>query len=369
MRKKTSFFKLILLVIIVAVVSILFYNNFKSEREIEITKWDNIYNEENIVFFYEDNTNIYSNESLKNLDSIYRIKELTSKGASELEKVLKSIDILNSIIEYDDVADRNLSDGYEILKDKKKSKKVTGREMAVIARDIITCAGYKSRIGEFRVSDPQLSNSPSYYVVEYFSEENDKWVMIDFRNRAYYSKGEKLLSSIEILNSKFSELKCTSKRKSEDVKEDFKKFLSSYTIYIDNTTKMSKSNSCLTYISSTKDIDLKKSNIYISPTIYTENTNLFLESPYKEKTFSDEGAYLILMKKQENSSDDVLSYVVGAFMKDSVINNYYLRVNNGEWKQIKSCYYDYDFKFGESSIELSLDGKNVISEIKVDRKE
>lgn len=368
MRRKFSFFKVILLLILVAVVSVLFFNNFEADREIEVIKWDNIYDENNIILFYEDNTNIGDNESLVNLDSVYKVKELTSKGTTEIDKVLKCVDIVNSIIEYDDVADGNLSDGYEILKSKKESKKVTGREMGVILRDVITCAGFKSRVGEFRVPNPQLSNSPSYYVVEYFSEENDKWVMIDFRNRAYYSKGKTMLSSIEILNSELSELKFNSKKSEKSIKE-VKRYLSSYTISIDNTTKMSKSNSYLTYISSNKDIDLKKSNIYISPTIFTKESKLFLEKPNQEKTIADKNAYLILMKKKENSNADVLTYIVGAFKNDSVINDYYLRINNGEWKPIKSLYYDLDIKIGKSTIELSLDGKNVASKIEIERKE
>lgn len=369
MRKKKSIVRVILLFILVAVVGILFYKNYEKDKELDVKKWDNIYNEENIVFFYEDNTNIDSNESLKKLNEVYKVKELTSRGENEIDQVLKSIDILNSIVEYDDVADGNLIDGYEILKSKKDSKKVCGREMAIIARDLIITSGYKSRVGEFRVKNPQLSSSPSYYVVEYFSEEDQKWVMIDFKHRAYYLKDKKKLSAIEILNNKYSDLKYNGKSKYYDVKNDFKRYLSSYTIAIDNTLSMKKSNSYLTYISSEKDIDLKKKNKFILPTIFTENKNLFLKNPKDGVSGKDKSAYLIMMAKQDKSKNDKITYVIGAFQNYSVINNYYIKINNDNWKQIKSVYSDIELKEGNNTVELSLDGKNSIKKISIDRKE
>ena len=369
MRKKRSVFRLILLFILVAVIGLLFYKNFETKKELDIKKWDNIYNEENIALFYEDNKNIENNKSLKELDKVYKVRELTSKGTSEIDKVLKCIDILKNIVEYDEVADGNLIDGYEILKAKDTSKKVCGREMAIIARDLIITSGYKCRVGEFRSENPQLSKSPSYYVVEYFSEEDQKWVMIDFKHRAYYLKDKKKLSAIEILNNKYSDLKYKGRSKFDDVKNDFKRYLSSYTIAIDNTLKMEKSNSYLTYISSKKDIDLKKGNKYISPTIFTENTDLFLKSPNDGINSEDDSAYLIMMKKQVDTKENNLEYVIGAFKNDSVINNYYIKINGDDWKQVKNFYYDNKIKTGDNTIELSLDGKTSIRKIIINKKE
>lgn len=365
MRKKGGIKKVLLLFIVLIVVSILFFNNFQPAKGLRIINWDNIYNENNIIFFYED-LNITENKDLVNLNNVYRIKELTSEGKTEIDNVLKGVDILNSIVEYDDVEDSNLTSAYEIIKFKNGSKKVTGREMAVIQRDILICAGLKSRIGEFRKEEPQFKQSPSYYVVEYFSEEYNKWVMVDFRNRAYYSEDNVPLAAIEIIDSNINKLDYEGKNEFKDIVNEFKQYLSSYTIFIDNTHDMNRSNSCVTYISSEKDIDLMKHNKYLSPTIFTEKKQLFLNKPANEKELNDKKAYLIFFKRQTDE-EDKLTYVLGAFKNDTVINNYYLRINDGEWQKIDNMYYEYNFALGKTKIELSLNGKDVVSKVEINR--
>lgn len=366
MRGIKTIGKIIGLVIVVLVAGFLFYKNFEPQEGIRVTKWDNLYNQNNIKFYYEDANTVSENNNLQSLKKTYKVEEIIAKGESEIDKVLKTVDILNSIVEYDDVADSKLTDGYEILKSKDNKKKATGREMAIIERDLLYTAGFQARIGEFRKSEPQFQSSPGYYVVEYYSVDSNKWVMIDFRHRAYFSKGDTMQSAIEVLNGDTEKLKFTGKDEYSEYKKEFKKYLSSYTISIDNTLSVENSNSNITYITSEKDIDIMEGDKYLAPTIFTENEDIFNDEPNYEPSEKDESAKLILLKKQETKDSNNL-YVIGAFRDSTVINNYYIKVNNGEWELIDGVYYEYELIDGENKIELSLEGEKTISTIIINK--
>lgn len=366
MRKKNKLTKLLLVAIVVCITGVLFYNNFKPEKGIKILAWDNIYDENNINLYYEDNQTISSNENLQKLESTYKVKEIVSEENDEIKKVLKTVDILNTILDYDHIPDSNYNSAYEILKGKGTSKKVSGRDMAIIERDFLLTAGYISRVGEFRQEQPQYKTTSSYYVVEYYSTQYNKWVMIDFINRAYLSKDNVPISSIEMLNQNISNLSYEGKGKIKEYKKDIERYLSSYTIAIDNTLKSNKSNTYITFISNNKDIDLKKEDKFISPTIFTKEKQLFTKEPTINEIGEDSKAYLVMLKSAEDEKDNY-QYVIGAFQNSSVINNYYLRIDNGDWQLVNTYYYKYDLSIGKCTIELSLDGKNVLSKIVIDR--
>lgn len=367
--------KTLLLLTIVGVVGILFMYNYKNNtRDIEVTKWDNIYNEDNIDFYYDDN----KNETIIKLESTYKVNSIVNKEKKEINKVLKTVEILNSISECDDVKDSELIDGYSILKNIGKSKKVSDREMAVIERDLLLASGFNARVGEYRKSIPDKYDNSSYYVVEYYSKEYKKWVLIDYKNRAYLSKDGKPVSAIDLIGEKLDGFKYNGRTSYKIFKDSIKKYLSSYTIAIDNTLTMKKSNSYITYISSNKDIDLlKNKKTFVSPTIYTSKKNLFTKEPGNDKINEDKKTYLILQKKQdknENKPNDKdnkkdYSYIIGAFNSSKVINNYFIRINGGPWKQVNNYYYEYSLEKGNNKIELSLNEKDILSTIQINKNE
>lgn len=368
-------FKCLLLLIVVGVVSILFFYNYKKDtRTIEVTKWDNIYSEDNLDFYYDDNRN----ETIIKLESTYKVNSIVSKEKKEIKKVLKTIDILNSIAECDDVKDSDLTDGYSILKNIGKSKKVSEREMAVIERDLLLASGFNARVGEYRRNSPQSYDNSSYYVVEYYSTEYKKWVLIDFRDRAYLLKDNKPVSAIDLIGEKIDNLEYKGRNSYKIFKDSIGKYLSSYTIAIDNTLQMKKSNSYLTYISNNKDIDLlKNKNTFTSPSIYTNKKNLFTKEPGNDKINEDKKTYLILQKKQDQNNDKSkdnkkekeYSYIIGAFNSSKVINNYFIRVNGGPWKQVNNYYYEYSLVKGNNKIELSLNEQDILSTIQINKNE
>ena len=130
--------------------------------------------------------------------------------------------------------------------------------MAYIERDMLLVSGFISRIGEFRKEEPQFEDMPSYFVVEYWSQEYKKWIMIDFRDQGYFEKENNPLSAIEITDEKLKDLTYIGNDTQNNYRKKLSEYLSSYTIAIDNTLPMEHSNSYITYCKGTKNIDLKK---------------------------------------------------------------------------------------------------------------
>lgn len=359
--------KSLLLVLVIVICSIAYMKVFSVKKsDIKISDFQNIYNENNITFFYNDKDIIEYSDNLKNLSNTYKINNLVSDNLTEKEKVLKCIEIVNTIVNYDDVSDSISLNAYDILKEKLSNKKVSGRDMAIITRDIINCTGLVARVGEYRKESPDTENKPSYYVIEYWSNEYSKWVMMDFMDAGYFEKDDKPLSAIEVLEDKVSNVIYIGKSTQKEFKKKIKPYLSSYTISIDNTLNMKKSNSYVTYITSVKDITIKKGDKYNNPTIYTENKDIFNNDPYRQVTDQDSKAYLIVMKKPIKEIEENPKFVIAGFKDGTVIRSYYVKVNDEAWENV-DMYKEIDLQKGKSKIQLSLDGNNVVSELEIVR--
>ena len=225
-KNKFKLVKVILFALIIIGCATLYFKNFSNNKGLRVIEWDNIYNDNNITLFYQDIEE--KPNSIKKLDSVYSVSKIVNNNKSELEKVLQTVDILKSIIEYDDVDSSVAKDGYAILEEKGGNKKVSDRDMAIIERDILLAAGFVARVGEFRKEVPQFQKNPSYYVVEYWSKENNKWIMVDFKDKGYLEKGGVKLSSIEVLGEKLKDLTYIGNSSQNDYRKKISKYLSSY---------------------------------------------------------------------------------------------------------------------------------------------
>lgn len=362
-RRKIGFFRVLILVGIIGLCGLLYFKHFKADKGLRVTEWDNIYNENNISLFYEDINNKSAN--LAKLDKTYNVSNLITKSNSELDQALQTIDIVNSIVNFDDVQDSLANDAYGILSEKGENKKVSDRDMAIIERDMLLTAGFKSRVGEFRKEKPQFQKKPNYYVVEFWSTDYNKWIMLNFKDRGYLEKSGVPLSSIEVLGESLKKLTYMGKSSQNEFRSKFNGYNSSYSIAIDNTLAMKKSNTYITYCSSKKDIDMKVKNSSIPSTIYTTEKQLFTMNPNEVPGGKDSKAYIVIMKKPMESSQSY-SYVLGAFQNGSIVKDYYLRVNDDEMQKVDK-YKELELAEGTNKIELSLDGNNVISKIVIER--
>ncbi|WP_194189987.1 hypothetical protein [Clostridium chrysemydis] len=377
---KGIFKKVILLLIIIGLV-LFYFLSYGKDRGLRIVKWNNFYEGKSIELFYEPlRKSLSLNEKLQRLGNLYKVSEIASKEDSEINKVLKTTEILKTIISPDDVVNTKYVNGYDILRSKGESKKVSKRDSAIILRDLILNLGYESRIGVFRKENPQFETSSEYYVVEYWSPEFNKWVMVDYMSGTIPFNDKEPQGATDLLSSKgLSKVDFIDIKGEEgDMKiRTFKKYLSSYSIPIDNTLNRKYSNSYISYVTSDKDVDFIASGSYIPPTVFTKNKELLDKSPFGEKEKDDSKAYLIFMKKsfenkqEEKKSEDEKNkekyeFIIDAFKNGSVIKDYYLNINGKGFEKIED-YKTYTFLEGVNTIELSLNGKDVESSVEIIR--
>ncbi|WP_411168149.1 hypothetical protein ACH36K_13565 [Clostridium sp. MB05] len=353
----------IISIIILGVILIVKFNN---GNDVTVKKWDNVYNENNIMFFYGNK----DDDKIKVLKEMYNLESEISKEGDNLKKAIKVSEVLNSIITFDDVANSKAINGYDILKEKNGAKKASARDLGIIYRDFLQSVGFTARLGEFKRTNVKDSKQTSYYVVEYWSKKDNKWIMIDFIDRGYFDKEGFPCSAMELLDVDIRNLNYTGISNRSDYIPMLKKSLYTYTISIDNTTDMKKSNSYITYVKDINDIIFRFKGNYIPPTIFTQNKELMNKNPIDNSIGVDEKAYIILMKKQEeaeNKDKKEESFVVGAFKDGRIMGEYYIREKGSEFRKVKN-YSDILLTKGNNIIELSLDGENVISSIEIDYK-
>lgn len=338
----------------------------------KVTNWDNIYNESNIELFYSNKDDV----SLTTLDEVYKINEITKNEGSLHDRVLKIVDIVHSIVEFDDVKDTNLTSGYAILKEKNTAKKVSEKDMAIITRDFISSLGIEARVGEFRGQIGKINKEENYYVIEYWNNDFNKWVMIDFRDKGYFSNKKIPCSAIEVLEYELNDFSYSGKTEKKKHLSKFNKALDSYSIGIDNTVSRSKSNSYITYLyKGMESLGVEFKSSFIEPSIFTDEKYLFEKSPNDDIVLDDKKAYIILMKKydkslpktkDEENTEEIKNdkVIVGAFQNGRIIPNYFVRVNDGEF-EVAESYYEYNFIKGKNKIDISLDGVNVMSSVEI----
>lgn len=364
-----KFKKWIRLIIIILLISIGFAFIFKTKYSDDVTvkDWDNIYNENNITFFYGEK----DDEKIKILKDMYSIEEKLDNEKDKIKKAIKVSEILNEIITFDDVPNTKGINAYDILKEKNGAKKASARDLGIIYRDFLESVGYTARLGEFRRTDAKLSKQSSYYVVEFWSKEDNKWIMIDFIDRGYFDKEGFPCSAMELLDMDIRNLNYTGNSDRSDYIPMLKKSLYTYTISIDNTTDMKKSNSYITYVKNESDITFKFKGSYIAPTIFTQKKDLMNKNPIDTAIKNDEKAYIVLMKKQDKTSleeeKENNSFVIGAFKDGKIMDEYYIKENDSGFRKVKK-YSDILLTEGDNLIELSLDGENVVSSIEIDYK-
>lgn len=380
---KANKFKIIAgIILIIGLPMMMLYAKAKYSEGINITKWDNYYDENNIVFFYEDS----KNEKNTLLNEKYNISDYTNTEEKEFDRVLKATNIVKSLVEKDDVLETGLNNAYDILEKKGDSKKVNFKDMAIIARDVVNCTGIKTRIGVFRKGDAQHSSNYEYYVIEYWSTELNKWVMIDFLDQGYFDDDQGKLSAMEVLNCNLKKTPYTGNTAQKDYKNNLNKFLSSYSVNIENSNTSKRSNCSVTYIKNNNALEIKFKNKYPSPTIFTKETQLFEKSPFNDLVKHDEKAYLLICPSKltehskdnpkdtgsssESETDEVKvvgdKVLISAFQDDKVMKSFYLNINGSGFEEVED-YKEYVLEKGTTTIELSTDGTTVVSSVAIDK--
>ncbi|NLP27186.1 MAG: transglutaminase domain-containing protein [Clostridia bacterium] len=365
-RKKTKVFLATILT------SLLLLSGCSKERlklTQEVTKWDNLYEGNNIHFYYED----FTNTQIEELNRLYKLKGTIGSQGDELERALKVSEWLHTKMEYNQGAISTKEDALEILNEKESSPKASDREFSIVFNQVCSALGIYGRIGVFRVKYAEIAKGRDYYRVnEIWSEKLNKWIMVDPSKGVYITKEDIPLSAMEIIESNLDNVEVKGIKDSKDYIKNFKDYTYSYTINIDNTIYGRKrSNSFITYLPEGEMPELKLKQGYAPPTIYVNNRALFNISPKDEYVDdkSDKIPTMIIMKKvtEEDKGDDK-TFVIGVFQNSVMVDDYYLKVNDEEWERVKR-YKEIALKEGSNTISLSLDGKEIIREIAINKKQ
>ncbi|WP_244834863.1 hypothetical protein [Clostridium sp. BJN0001] len=354
------------LIIAIVIIILCIINTIQGRRTgLKVISWDNYYNENNIQFFYENQ----KSDKIEKLNAAYKVSDFVGSESSEIEKVLKTVEILNSIVQIDDVADTNITNGADIITSLEGRKKVSLNDASIIERDLIYAAGFYSRIGTFRKKDSQFKEKEAQYnVIEYWSNEDQKWVMIDFRDLGYFSSADKKLSAVEVMNSEIKDISYLGNTSQNDYKNMIKKYLISYSLNIDNTIKKDKSNTQVTYLVDKAVPELKYNNAFAPPSIFTKKKELFEKSPFNSELQEDEKAYLLVVAVPDKDTEKnklKVKLLLSAFKDDKIVNSFYIKVNDSDFENI-SKYKTIDLPKGKIKLELSLDGENVIDTVEID---
>lgn len=369
MGLKKNKFKILSGVILLSGCILLTVMNLLSNKGDKVIEWNNYYNEDNIVFFYEDSTN----EKLDMLNKTYKIKEQVSDCNSEFEKVLKAVNIVKNTMSVKDIESTGFNNGYDILQVKSQSHKSSFKDMAIVARDVVNSIGVKSRIGFYRKGESKYHSEIEYYVLEYWSNEYNKWIMIDFTDNGYFEDRETKLSAVEVINSDIEKISYMGNTSQIDYKNNISKFFDSYTVSIENSNEKKRSNCNVTYIKNDSAIEYKIKGKFVPPAVFTTETKLFEKSPFNKLIGQDENAYMLICGAITNINEDQEkkekdnSIYIAAFQSDEVLDSFYLRVNGSEYENVKANK-KVDLEKGNNLIELSIDGQNTVSSITIERK-
>ena len=350
--------------------------NMIANKGVKITEWNNFYNENNIVFFYEE----LPDEKIELLNLTYKIQEKIADSDTELDKVIKAIDLAKSISTIDIMDNTGLNNGYDILDRNRHSSKSSFKDFAIISRDFINSLGITSRIGVFRKGNTEHHSDIEYYVLEYWSTEYNKWVMVDVKYGGYFEYNNEKLSSVEVINSDMNKVSYIGNTSQHDYKKNIVKYFDSYSVAIENSAQKKRSNCNVTYVKNDSAVEYKIKDSFAPPTVFTKETKLFEKSPFDKLVGTDEKAYILVCgaisntqdkpeenKKVEEKNSKENSVLIAAFKEDKVLKSFYLNVNGQGYEEVDENK-EIELRKGENIFELSLDGQNTMSSVTIEKR-
>ena len=329
----------------------------------EVKKWDNIYDGDNICFYYIDN----KLSEIKSLNSTYEIDSVVNKDSGDLNMTMDLQKWLRGKCGVDlDVMDSNKNAG-DILATLIKNSTLSQKDYNVVMQELLASVGVRTRIGEF-------FDKEAYSMLEVWDRELSKWIAFDVISGGYFIENGVPISSTELLKSNVKNLKLVTAADEEITlgKKEIKKLeesMGSYTVSIDNSKyEGTLFNSYVTYVKDEGQIEIETDRGYIKPTIFVKDNKVFNMDPWVnyEDDKSDEIPTIIFAKRNVENDEDKIKFAVGAFMNSVMMKEYYIRINGDQFVKIDN-YYELSLEKGENVIELSLDGENSVRTVVIRR--
>lgn len=350
-----------------------------NDISLKVEKWDNIYEENNIHFYYINP----QNENVTKFGDKYLLCDKVNNEEEDFNKALQLLNWLNSKVEHKEGISECSDNAVDIiLKDDEKIK-VSDEDFITLFNEGTAFLEITNRVGIFRGEKGFSRKDKTYFkVCEIWSNKFKKWVMIDIFNGYYVMKKNIPLSAIEIISEGFSDVevvrindrieskenKKLSHKQIDEYIENIQKYLYTYSIQVDNNKYGTKViNSYITYIKPGMIPQIETKEGILQPTIFVNNGNAFNISPTENyiNNKSDEKMTMIFAKKSiDSDKKGVKSFYLGAFKNSVQIKNYYVSINGYDWVKVGDEYFfDLEIKEGKNTIKISDDGKRAVREV------
>lgn len=353
----------LIFLIIIILVNMVGCSTNNKRPNVFIEKWNNIYDGDNIHFYYEDKKDV----NLVQLNNQYNINKLLESGRGEFEKSLILLKWVNNKLKFSKQSSSDKKDAISILKEGENGNSVSNNEYVMAFEQLTVSSGIITRVGELRSKELFNTKEDYYYkVCEIWDDSMKKWIFIDVSNGCYIKKDGVPLSAIEIIEKGIDNTDIIGIKDVKKYLKNMRNYFYSYTIKIDNKIfTMQKSYASITYIKAGDTPQIKTKQGIIVPTIFVNKSILFNKSPLEEyKNINKDSIPTLILSKTNDDNQKNFNLYIGAF-KDSInIEDYYISVNNSAWNKCPK-YSNLKLDEGENNIRLSLDGKKVLREITI----
>lgn len=140
----------------------------------------------------------YDNPKLKKLKDEYKLKEIVSSSETEFDKFLLLLDWVYRQWEHGPTETPTKSDALTILKEAKEGKHFRCVEYSIVLAQCLCALGYPARTVRLRKKGSSFGWGKGHVVTEVYSNQYDKWVLLDGQTNAYWKKDGLPLNAAEV---------------------------------------------------------------------------------------------------------------------------------------------------------------------------
>jgi len=366
MRKNTILYRVLIFTIItVALVAWNFkVRNDSSSKDIglEVTKWGNFYDGNNIHFYYLNP----QNEILSKLKTKYGLNKLIDNKGDQFDNSIKIMKFINGKVKAQGTAMTSDKNALAIMEVAFNGDKISDSDYTTVYEECLASTGINVRRGVLRSTNKEVKGKSYFNVCEIWSNKYHKWIMIDGVSGCYMREKGIPLSAIEVINKGLNKVEIVNLKDTNVYIKNMASYYESYSISVDNNKYGElKSNSKITYLKYKQLPNIETKEGFIQPTIFVNKAQVFNTSPKVQyvNTGKEKIPTLIFAKKDlKTDTKEVDNFTVGAFMNSYMIPNYFISVNGSDYIKVDT-FFDLQIIKGTNSIKLSQDGKTLAREV------
>lgn len=334
-------------------------------ESINIVKWDNYYEGENIRLYYLK----HGNENVIKFGTRNRLNELVKAEYTDDKRIESSVRWIEENIEYKKSAVYTSKDVYEINFQKTNKVLMNDEEIQNIFNH---CAAYYNIYSRNAYLIGDVNSTSDKYITklnEYWNNEMEKWIIIDAIEGTMFLKNNKPLSGIELFKTDISEIEVKNllgKKIGKDYLVNLKKFNYAYAIDIDNNRYgEGMINASITYTENNPFLMID--NLYYIPNIFVKSEKMFNLFPKQDyvNSLDDEVPTMVFgIRHTEDQEEEATVLAVGVLLDSAMIDNYFYSFNGSDWINIRDEFHFYKkLKEGTNKVKISRDGVVIEREI------